>query len=276
MPEGDAVLRTARRLDAALRGREITRSDLRFPSVAAVDLSGRTTLEVIARGKHLLHRLSGDVTLHSHLKMEGSWRIFESAPPTRDHRIRAVLHTEGPVAVGRQLGNLDVVRTEREDALVGHLGPDLLGADWDAERAAANLSADGRALGEALLDQQVLAGLGTMWVSEALFAARLNPGSQRRDPDELATLIQHAHRLIHDAVDKPRGRGRGESAMLAYGRVGLPCQRCRTPIRAVAVGPPGRQRTLNYCPTCQEGLAPGDDGSRTASSRVRRPSRTVR
>lgn len=261
MPEGDAVLRTARRLDAALRGVELTRSDLRFPSVATVDLSGRTTVEVATRGKHLLHRLSGGLTLHSHLKMEGSWRVYATVPPTRGHRVRAVLHTAGPVAVARSLGALDVVRTLDEHRLVGHLGPDLLGADWDEDAVVTTLLADLRPLGEALLDQRVLAGLGTIWTSESLFAVGLNPTSHERVEDDLRALVQAAHRLLHAAVDRPPGASRGpEPALRAHGRVGLPCRRCGTPIRVVAVGPPGRRRTLSYCAQCQGGLARGDDG----------------
>ena len=260
------MLRTARRLDAALRGEPLTASDLRWPSLATVDLAGRTTLEVVARGKHLLHRLSGDLTLHSHLKMEGSWRTYAAAspPPLRDHRIRAVLRTAERIAVGSSLGMLDLVRTADEDRLVGHLGPDILAADFDDGPALTALADDPRPLGAALLDQTVVAGLGTIWVTEAAYRVRVSPWAPARDVEEhdLRTALADVRRRMQAAVDGTgRGGRRHDPGLLAYGRAGLPCRRCGTPIRAAQVGAAGRERTLNYCPRCQGGLAPGDDGA---------------
>ncbi|MBA2695104.1 MAG: Fpg/Nei family DNA glycosylase, partial [Actinobacteria bacterium] len=134
MPEGDAVWRTARRLHAALAGQVIAHSALRVPRLATTDLSGRHTIEVVPRGKHLLHRIEGDLTLHSHLRMEGSWRVHRGnrLPPAADrHTVRAVVATGERIAIGDSLGMLDLVRTSQEDRVVGHLGPDLLDPAFD-------------------------------------------------------------------------------------------------------------------------------------------------
>src|SRR5215207_6017870 len=134
MPEGDTVWRACKRLDQALGKRELTRSDFRVPSLATADLSGRTVLEVVARGKHLLMRISDGVTVHSHLRMEGSWHLYrpgESWKGGPDFQVRAVLETSEWVAVGYRLPVLELVETEKEDTVVGHLGPDLLSPGFD-------------------------------------------------------------------------------------------------------------------------------------------------
>lgn len=138
MPEGDTVLQTATRLHQALAGQVLTRSDLRVPRFATADLSGRTVLDVTPRGKHLLTRIEGGLTLHSHLRMDGAWRVY--APDERwrggpGHQIRAILANAEHTAVGYRLPVLELLRTSEEDRAVGHLGPDLLGPDWDPGRA---------------------------------------------------------------------------------------------------------------------------------------------
>lgn len=143
MPEGDTVWRTAHRLHQVFAGRPLTECDLRWPGLSTHDFTGAETLEVAPRGKHLLHRLDGGWTIHSHLRMEGSWRVepTDAAPPPRAAKVRAVLATATYRAVGWSLGMLDVVRTADEGTLVGHLGPDLLGPDWDLDVAVAHLRA---------------------------------------------------------------------------------------------------------------------------------------
>ncbi|HEX9034669.1 MAG TPA: DNA-formamidopyrimidine glycosylase family protein, partial [Streptosporangiaceae bacterium] len=154
MPEGDVVWRTARQLHGALAGQVLTRSDFRVPRYATTDLTGRTVREAISRGKHLLIRVDGGVTVHTHLKMDGSWRISPArAFPPRDHRVRLVQANKHWQAVGYLLGIVEVLPTAGEDRAVGHLGPDLLGPDWDTAEAVSRLrSAPERPLGEALLD----------------------------------------------------------------------------------------------------------------------------
>lgn len=184
MPEGDTVLQTAQRLHIALAGQVLTHSDLRVPRFATADLTGRTVLGVTPRGKHLLTRIEGGLTLHSHLGMDGAWRLYAARERWRGgpgHQIRAVLSTAHLTAVGYRLPVLELLRTADEEKAVGHLGPDLLGPGWDPDTALRNLLADpARPLGEALLDQRNLAGIGNIYKAELCFLARATPGSRRR------------------------------------------------------------------------------------------------
>lgn len=248
MPEGDAVWRTAKRLHDALAGHTLTDWDLRWARWATTDLRGSTTLEVVPRGKHLLHRMDSGHTLHTHLRMEGSWRVFARTgvrpASLRRPDIRALLGTDEHWAMGLRLGMVDLVRTEREDSLVGHLGPDPLG-EWDADLAANNLATRATdAIGALLLDQRLVAGLGTIWVTETLFAERVHPLTKAGDCDLSAIAIRSAV-LLNQAI---RERGRPRNA--AYGRRG-PCLRCNSPIRTVRVGTPPEDRQLYFCSGCQ-------------------------
>ena len=136
MPEGDTVYRTARRLDEALAGAEVTRFELRVPQAATVDLRGRVVEGVVSRGKHLLHRIGG-YTLHTHLKMEGTWSVYRPGERWRKPAFtaRAVIGTADCETVGFDLADISVVRTADESTLVGHLGPDPLSDDWDPVEA---------------------------------------------------------------------------------------------------------------------------------------------
>ncbi len=269
MPEGDTVWRTARRLHQALAGGVVTLSDLRFPDVATADLRGATTVEVVSRGKHILHRFDSGLTLHSHLRMEGQWRIeaaHVSARWLQRPDLRAAVGTNAWTALGLRLGMLDLLQTADEGTLVGHLGPDILGADWDAARAAANVRDSGQPVGEALMDQRHLAGVGTMWAAETLFLERVNPWTVAGSlpPETVAAIVERAHRLmtpaIHHAMQSSTGIRRQGENTYAHGRSGRPCRRCGDGIRVAFIGTAPRERTMFYCPTCQGGLAPTDDG----------------
>lgn len=270
MPEGDTVWRTASRLHAALAGKQIVEADLRWPEMATADLAGRETLEVVARGKHLLHRISGGLTLHSHLRMEGQWRI--EATPTlsarwrRGTELRALVAAADWTALGLRLGMLDLVPTAREHELVGHLGPDLLGPDWAEDRAVGNLLAADGTIGQALLDQRNLAGLGTLWTAETLFLERIPPWTPARalGPEAVLRVVTRARRLLTNArgnvIQSSTGsRRKGETAYV-HGRSGRPCRRCGETVRVAMIGDPTRERTMFYCPRCQGGLGPTDDG----------------
>lgn len=269
MPEGDTVWRTARRLHQALAGEQVVLSDLRFPEVATVDLRGATTTEVASRGKHVLHRLDNGVTVHSHLKMEGQWRIAapdEAAAWLRRADLRAAIGTARWTALGLRLGELDVVPTEREPELVGHLGPDLLGPDWDLDLAVSRVAADPSAIGAALLDQRNLAGIGTLWASESLFLERLHPWTPAPElpAEAVRGLVERAHRLLdaaraHPVQTSTGSRRKGEETYV-HARSGRPCRRCGGTVRVAMIGPALRERTMFYCPGCQGGLAPNDDG----------------
>jgi len=267
MPEGDTVWRTAQRLHQVFAGQPLTRSDLRWDQLATLDFTGDTTTEVVSRGKHLLHRLDSGWTIHSHLRMDGQWRIEDATAARPNPNTRAWLSTVRWAALGQRLGMLDVVRTGDEAELVGHLGPDLLGPGWDPALAATNL-ARGDTIGAALLDQSNLAGVGTLYASETLFLEHVNPWLLPGElpADVLGSIVDRAHRLLDHNRQYPvqsttGSRRRGETAWV-HGRSGLPCRRCGGLVRVAMIGPPLRQRTMFYCPGCQGGLAPGDDGRR--------------
>jgi endonuclease VIII len=271
VPEGDTVWRTAHRLDQALAGKVLTVCDLRWPSLATVDLRGATTTEVVARGKHVLHRLDSGVTLHSHLRMDGQWRVAATdavrAGELRNERIRAVVGTSEWTCIGASLGMLDLVPTADEASLVGHLGPDLLGPDWDLPTALANLRRDpGRPIGEALLDQRLLAGIGTLYDSESLFLQRIHPWTPVGELEDAALerLVERARRLLeansHRAVQSTTGNLRPGETAYVHARSGRPCRRCGAGVRVAMIGQPPQDRTMFYCPSCQGGLGPTDDG----------------
>ncbi|MFJ3234567.1 Fpg/Nei family DNA glycosylase [Streptomyces sp. NPDC086787] len=264
MPEGDTVWQAARRLHEALAGSVLTRSDLRVPRYATADLTGRTVLDVTPRGKHLLTRIEGGLTLHSHLRMDGSWKVYGSGQRWRGgpaHQIRAILGTEDRTAVGYRLPVLDLLRTADEPRVVGHLGPDLLGPDWDPGLALSNLLADpGRPLGEALLDQRNLAGIGNVYKSELCFLLGATPwlpvGALL--PDRAATLPALARKLLEANRERPvrSTTGLRGQDLFVYGRAPRPCLRCRTPVREADQGDGSRERPTYWCPGCQWGPAP--------------------
>ncbi len=257
MPEGDVVWRTARQLHEALAGRVLVRSDFRVPRYATADLTGRTVTDAISRGKHLLIRVDGDVTVHSHLRMEGSWRVSRAADfPLRDHRIRIVLANDTWQAVGHQLGLVEIIRTSREAATVGYLGPDLLGPDWDASEAVRRLlAAPARAVGEALLDQRNLAGIGNLYKAETLFLRGVSPWQPVGEVDSLPEIVELARRLLVANKDRigqvtTGNPARGEQTWV-YGRAGRPCRRCGAIIMRADQGQVAEERVTFWCPACQ-------------------------
>lgn len=267
MPEGDVVWRTAHQLHDAFAGRRLVLSDLRWPGLSTVDLTGREVTEVVPRGKHLLMRLAGELplTLHSHLRMEGSWRLqAASVPPPRSggrrDDVRAVLGTHDWTAVGRRLGMLDLVRTADEHTLVGHLGPDVLGPDWDPGRVSHTLSEQPqRLIGDALLDQRVLSGVGTFYMAEALFLRGVSPWAPVGDVADVPALLDLVHRLLRANRDRvgqvTTGDTRPGRTSWVHGRHRQTCRRCGTPIRVAPIGEQPRDRVAFFCPRCQPGPA---------------------
>jgi endonuclease VIII len=259
MPEGDTVWLTARRLDQALGRWVLTVADLRVPQLATADLVGMTVTEVVARGKHILTRLDSGWTLHSHLRMDGSWYLSRAGSRPRrhpEHMIRAQLGTSAWLATGYRVHDLRLVPTTGEDELVGHLGPDLLGPDWHAPTATERLRRDPDvAIGEALLDQRNLAGIGNLYKCETLFLERVHPWTRTGDVADLDRLVATAYRLLRANRDHPAqsttGRtGRGQEHWV-YGRRGEPCLRCRTPISYAMQGEAPYERSTYWCPRCQ-------------------------
>jgi endonuclease VIII len=257
MPEGDVVWRTARQLHAALAGRVLTRSDFRVPRYAATDLAGRTVHEAVPRGKHLLIRVDGGLSIHTHLRMDGSWRVRPAGGyPPRDHRVRVVLSNADWQAIGYLLGVVEVLPTSAEYRVVGHLGPDVLGPDWDAAEAVRRIrELPDREIGEALLDQRNMAGIGNFYKAESLFLRGLSPWRTAGSVDDLGGLVELARNLI-DANKERAGQvttgnpARGESSWV-YGRAGRPCRRCGTPVSRGDQGPLTEERVTFWCPRCQ-------------------------
>ena len=260
MPEGDVVWRTARQLHAALAGRALTRSDFRVPRYATTDLAGRAVIETVSRGKHLLTRVEGSVTVHTHLRMDGSWRISPApAYPPRDHRVRLVLANDEWQAVGYQLGVVEVLRTDREHQAVGHLGPDLLGPDWDQDEAVRRLmNQPDRPIAEALLDQSNLAGIGNLYKAEVLFLRGVSPRRPVGEAGDLGAMVELARRLLEANKDRvgqvtTGNPARGQETWV-YGRASRLCRRCSTRILAEGYGSYGNatgERITFWCPSCQ-------------------------
>jgi endonuclease-8 len=257
MPEGDTVFLAGTRLRRALSGEVLTRTDFRLPRYSTTDLAGRRVHDVHPRGKHLLFRIEGGITLHTHFLMQGSWHLYKPGARWRGpaHEVRVVLETAPWTAVGFRLPVIDLVPTDEEDALVGHLGPDPLNETWDEAEAIRRIGElPDRAIGEALLDQTAIAGLGNVYKSETCFLRGVHPETPVGVVQDLAGLVRLAARMLRanrttgnqitTGIDRP-GRRRW-----VYGRGGESCRRCGTPIRRSG-GAVGEERVTYWCPICQ-------------------------
>jgi endonuclease VIII len=251
MSEGDTVLRVARRIDAALAGETVA---VTAPNprgrAAGVERLDRRRLELVrAHGKNLLLDF-GELVLHSHLGMSGSWHLYRAGDRWRKPAAAAwaVIAGEGSQAVqfgGPTLRVATAAATRRE---LGRLGPDILAPELDLGEAAASLRrAGGRELGDALLDQALIAGIGNIFKSEACFAARLDPWRSVAGlgDEELAAVLSAARRLMQESVES------GRPASAVYRRAGQPCPVCRRPIASRGQG--DANRTTYWCPGCQAG-----------------------
>jgi endonuclease-8 len=252
MPEGDTVWHTAAKLRDGLAGRTLTRCDVRVPRFATTDLSGATVDEVFSRGKHLFIRV-GPASIHSHLKMDGSWRVStDRRVRENDHRVRIVLEADAVQAAGIDLGQLEILDRADDMSVVAHLGPDLLGADWHAPTAAANLTADpDRPIAAALLDQRIMAGVGNVYCNELCFIFGLLPTSPVREVADPLRLVARAHDML--MANRSRwnrtttGDTRHGKDVWVYGRASKPCRRCGTLIETDW----GGERVTYWCPRCQ-------------------------
>src|ERR1700733_11486483 len=250
MPEGDTVRHTAENLRQALVGRTLTRCDIRVPRFATVDLTGQVVDEVCSRGKHLFIRV-GPASVHSHMKMDGSWRVSKG-PARVNYRARIILEANDICAVGIDLGVLEIPDRGHDGDAVAHLGPDLLGDDWDPQIAAANLTAHPeRPIAETLLDQRVLAGIGNVYCNELCFVSGHLPTAP-------VNAVNDPHRLVSRARDMlwanrfrlnrcTTGDTRAGRQLWVYGRNGQSCRRCGTPVKYDDSG----DRVAYWCPACQ-------------------------
>ena len=260
MPEGDTVWRSARDLNTALAGRTLTRCDIRVPKFATTDFTGQTVDDVVSRGKHLLIRVGGEDgwILHSHLKMEGLWHVYRTGEKWRRpaFKARCVLEAGDVQAVGFELGFLRVLPRREEADAVGYLGPDLLGADWDADEALRRLRAEPeRPIGLALLDQRIMAGLGNVYRCELCFLAGVHPLTPVGQVPDLPRIVELSKRLLE--ANKNRSRrittgAMGRDQLWVYNREKRGCLRCGTKVAHELLGDDELSlRDLYYCPHCQ-------------------------
>ena len=297
MPEGDTIHRAARALNQALAGRTVTRFDSVFPRLTRVvddrPLLGRRVERVGARGKHHLIWFSGDLILRTHMRMQGSWHIYRPGErwqrPHSDMRI--VIGTPEYEAVAFTVPVAEFTTDEEltRDPAVRGLGPDLVADDFDADEAVKRIAAlaavadadSDVAIGDALLDQRGVAGIGNIFKSETLFVARVDPFTRvaTLSPEVLARLVATARRLMRANVNdefptseaptskttyagrRTTGRSDPSARLWVYGRAGRPCRRCGTPISRRKQG--ADARTTYWCERCQ----PSTPNSQTPTSR---------
>jgi endonuclease-8 len=265
MPEGDTIFRTADVLRAALVGRRITAARAqpgpglrRVPDLSRVVASTVTSVE--ARGKHLLIGFDNGLTLRTHLRMKGSWHRYRPGEPWRLplRQATAILETAESVAV---LFNAPTVELLTEGDLrrsrpLRELGPDLLSRSFDADEAMRRLrERDAEELGNALLDQRVVAGIGNVYKSEVAFLERMDPWGlvSAFSDEQLLGALRTARRLLQantrgGARVTTGSTARGEG-LWVYGRSGRPCRRCGTLIRSARQGE--LARLTYWCPRCQ-------------------------
>jgi endonuclease VIII len=260
VPEGDTIHYAANRIRPVLAGHvpdELATPHPRFGRDRWPQrLDGRAVTGVDAHGKHLFLRFEGDLVIHSHLRMRGKWRVREIDPAHPQPRpggtwlaIRRggseVWQINGPV-----LELMTASRT-RFDQRLAALGPDILAPELDEPAILRRLRADDptRPIGDALIDQRVVAGIGNLWKSEGCFAARVDPWRRTGDvPDDevLAILREVRPRMAESAAG-----GMLERFKVVYGQAGAPCPRCGEASRIQARGQWEDNRTTYWCPRCQ-------------------------
>ena len=251
----------------ALAGRVLVQTDFRVPQLATTDLSGQTVTEVVSRGKHLLTRTDAGLTVHSHFRMDGTWHLYRAGSRWSGGpawQVRAVLANADWQAVGYRLPVLEVIRTDAEDDVVGHLGPDLLDEHWGDAHAAEALrrftARRDHELGLVLLEQRVMAGVGNLYKAEVCFLLGLSPWTLVRDVPDAARAVALSRELLLRNKDRPEqsttgelGRGRDH---WVFERGGKRCFRCGTRIVVGEQGDGVYARVAYWCPRCQPGPSP--------------------
>ena len=273
MPEGDTIFRAARTLHRALAGKPVTRFESVFPALTRVHVdkpfTGQTIDAVSASGKHLLMRFSGGFVLRTHMRMNGSWHIYRPGEKWQRsrHDMRVLIATADFVAVGFNIPVAELVasRDIGRHAELSKLGPDLLSDDFDEQEAFRRIRARATdAVADVLLNQRVVAGIGNVYKSEVLFSCGIHPFATvaALSDDEIHHAIATARKYllvnVHSSLApmttyggfrRTTGRDNPRERLWVYGRVGLPCRRCGTPIELKKHGEAAR---LTYwCPACQ-------------------------
>jgi endonuclease-8 len=249
MPEGDTIRRAARSLAAALVGKEVRALRSYFPEVSRARLVGRKIVAVEAVGKHLLIRFDDGRALHSHMRMTGSWRVLRPGAPYAEHLARCVIEVEGALAVCMRAPTIRVLGAKEVDTdrRLVELGPDVLGRTFDFAEARARLRrTPDREIGDGLLDQTCVAGIGNIYKSESLFRACVDPWTKTGVLDDatLERILREARRLMHASLNDGRAR------RWVYDRARLPCRRCGELVQVRRQGV--LQRATYWCPRCQK------------------------
>jgi endonuclease-8 len=257
VPEGDTIHHAANRIRPILAGVVPDEVATPHPRFAAdrwpQRLAGRAVTGVDALGKHLFLRFEGDLVIHSHLRMTGAWGTYREGRPWRHSARRAwfVARARGAEAVqfGGPVLELMTAARARADQRIAGLGPDILAPELDEERVLRRLRADDptRPIGDALLDQRTIAGIGNLWKCEGCFAAAVDPwrpAGTVADDEVLAIVRETRPRMQRSARD-----GFQKRFEQVYGRAGRPCPRCGTTIRRRGQG--DDNRTTFWCPGCQ-------------------------
>lgn len=269
MPEADYLRLTALRLGDALIGQPLIRAELRWPNISSHNLVGRQLIGSASYGKHLLLRFDDHRTLHVHLRMEGLFRLVRTSTPAavgRGHDIRAILATESWTALGKELGMLDLLNTNDEKRLLERLGPEILAPDfWDnGAKVAVQKLGNYRnwPICAVLLEQTVVAGIGTIWLAESLWVQQIYPWTIVSDltTTQQLDLFRSAHRQLVRAVAIGRNQTLGAVPRRVHGQHKRFCVRCETtPIKVSALSGPDRSpdqgafdRVVFWCPTCQQ------------------------
>jgi endonuclease-8 len=257
MPEGDTIHYAASLIRPVLEGAVPDTIATPHPRFGAdrwpERLGGRAVESVEAHGKHLFLRFEGDLTVHSHLRMTGAWGVH---PPGRRwkrarHRAWLVMERGGTTVVQFDGPVLELLTETRRrfDRRLAMLGPDILAEDFDERRYLQRLRADDptRTIGDALLDQRTIAGIGNLWKVEACFGTRLDPWRRLADvgDEEALELVRWARPRMQESART----GRQDAFRRVYGRAGRPCPRCETLVRSRGQG--DDNRTTYWCPRCQ-------------------------
>ena len=255
MPEGDTIYRAARALERALAGRTVTRFTSVYPHLNRVDhdapLAGRVVESVASAGKHLLMTFSGGLVLRTHMRMNGSWHIYRPGERWQrpGHEMRIVVETPDFHAIAFNVPVAEFIAASKlaHAGSLQRLGPDLLADDFDPADAVARLSRlSETSIADALLDQTAIAGIGNIYKSEALFAARIDPFTpvDSLPPERIERAVTMATKLMKAAALNSR------TPKWVYDRAGQPCRRCGSPVLVQRQGPHAR-RTY-WCGRCQQ------------------------
>jgi endonuclease VIII len=265
MPEGDTIYAAARRIRGALVGADIVSVETPHPRFERdrwpERLGGRAVRAVDTRGKHLFIRFEGDLTLHSHLRMNGWWGVYErggrwSKSPSRAWLVIRTDHHD-VVQFGGPVLELMTDSRSRSDQRLAALGPDVLAPEFDARRFLARLRQDDstRPIGDALLDQRNLAGIGNLYKNELCFLAGVHPRTPVADVPDLVRLVRRSKAALeankHRVEQVMTGDTRRGQQHWVYRRDRQPCRRCGTRVVVDLQGPAAQERATYWCPTCQ-------------------------